>query len=1637
MHTAKRTKRGDMRSVLCILLLFGASATTALAPQCAEPRAVCDVPGNARCVADNCVKLPHAEHGHCDNDRFVQCDTDADCSCRCAHNNHIACVLGDAVPPPPPPPPPTPARGAPCDKDCARCKAGNGGCIADHCVKRHPGAVVGHCAHDRWSRCGSDADCTCRCAADPDTACHCDDDDDGSSSSSSSHSHSGSSSDSLAEVCADASLACPDDSQTCVADQCVKSSWSWGSTGHCKYDRWRKCESDADCGCRCSRDRRWACVPPPECDPTSSDAPPFCAETPDCGPDDFVWSQTIDEASGSPSASAVRLYAGATTEYVVPAGGFPAEFGGPVRVNVSAVSYDGYADRAAASQAHEQWRVVLRSGATVVWQSAYAGDVPDGVAQASVSDDLGGAELLTGFDSITLEHWSVGNPADTEPNSVVPIGICVEFEAIELPPSTTTTTTPPTTTTSTTTSAASTTTTTTSTTSTTSAPTTTTTAQMTSASTTTEMSTSTVPTTTTTATAPPSTSASTTTEMSTSTTPMTTSTAPPSTSASTTTATAPPSTSSAASTTSTAPPSTSTATSTTSASTTTASPTTTTAMMPTPMPTMQVPGACCAADGSCTDVASEPECDGTWLGGSTTCAANGDQCTVACDTVLECGRRAGCYGGLRDGLECRDVRDCPGAHTECVPLDESCQAQETCTECDSSDPRESLHRCAACVACTDDERAAQSEHAPVPCCPPELPIEDDDNDEAPSAGGAHKKKGRRPRCPWRAKDGFQGRCGRRFDCACEHAPCSDKYDGTVDFPLTGTPADVCCELRANAPQLRKGKPVHARVHKLAGQLPAFGAQLNVLALQMQAPAGDLTPEELVDFVADYYVIDAHERSVTLRVASEPLGEAMALAVGVIGPLAYDCNEADEPLGTFTNTTLLSGPTDGAIDVELNALLPKRGLYVVAVVGVTSAEQRRDLCTDYELEFVDCRAPLCPAELCAAPVCASARDCPPESSFFGCDARTGRCIERAAPPPRKHKKAADDQADARKRLVDPADFAGFGPVDELLVHPPHRGAVCWGAHEGAPCIDELAPHQCAFGSCDDTETCAVVQEIECDCQCAPQCARSSDCNDNDPFTIDVCDTRTHVCVHRPREQAAADEPDSEAVEAQAAAGGARLAAADVAEPRCTLAALDAAERAHASAALDRFGDASGKQACAATVARERMRIGAPSAFAPECCAAAPYDAACHGDGQPESGAELLDRAHAALERGSRAAQAADHAAAVRAACCALDLYAAVAAHCGNADDRWALADADVERSAPGPDCVALDDGHGDADLNEYVGEQREVTLRTDDRVRVVSVHTRPLARGGHYRASLALTAGGDGPAEAVVPSAPTAGGAACSDRERLLLAAALDTDALRAELRAAAALPAGTVAVVDRRAVRDSSASVAECVTLAGPAAVSARCPRASLVTLYADLNATLPHEPADALDALGAPAGAPTFSERTANTQSHTRRVEPRHTASAVFLLPATDSAASIRTVLRNHDCGVAVLLGSAVQRPASPLAVRMPAAYCGAFRWAAEGVPLLGAVDAPPACRGGADSGVVGQCAADGDCAVGGACVAGSVPYAHAARYYECAARGVRCATPAERAAAPDCCADEVRQWPAHGDAQGGALLFVAADAQ
>jgi hypothetical protein len=67
----------------------------------------------------------------------------------------------------------------------------------------------------------------------------------------------------------------------------------------------------------------------------------------------------------------------------------------------------------------------------------------------------------------------------------------------------------------------------------------------------------------------------------------------------------------------------------------------------------------------------------------------------------------------------------------------------------------------------------------------------------------------------------------------------------------------------------------------------------------------------------------------------------------------------------------------------------------------------------------------------------------------------------------------------------------------------------------------------------------------------------------------------------------------------------------------------------------------------------------------------------------------------------------------------------------------------------------------------------------------------------------------------------------------------------------------------------------------------------------------------------------------------------------------------------------------------------------------------------------------------------VGGACVAGSVPYPHAARYYECAARGVRCATEAERAAAPDCCADEVRQWPAHGDAQDGALLFVAADAQ
>lgn len=167
------------------------------------------------------------------------------------------------------------------------------------------------------------------------------------------------------------------------------------------------------------------------CDPDNGAAPTFCAPAPICasGGANLFWSQTINSANGTPST--VRLVSGSTTTFTIPNASLPALLtsGQAVVVNITdVVSYDGYAGRSTVTQPNERWRITFRKGGTTVFSSNWTTDVPDLRNQGYWRGALNSATLPAGADEVRIEHWALSGDA-SNPNSVVPVSVCVQVTA--------------------------------------------------------------------------------------------------------------------------------------------------------------------------------------------------------------------------------------------------------------------------------------------------------------------------------------------------------------------------------------------------------------------------------------------------------------------------------------------------------------------------------------------------------------------------------------------------------------------------------------------------------------------------------------------------------------------------------------------------------------------------------------------------------------------------------------------------------------------------------------------------------------------------------------------------------------------------------------------------------------------------------------------------------------------------------------------------------------------------------------------------------------------------------------------------------------------------------------------------------
>ncbi|TDB57323.1 SdrD B-like domain-containing protein, partial [Arundinibacter roseus] len=168
------------------------------------------------------------------------------------------------------------------------------------------------------------------------------------------------------------------------------------------------------------------------CDPENANAPPFCAPTLTCpsGSGSLNWSQTINAANGTPAV--FRLIDGGTETFTLPIT-LPTAFSNAVTVTISeAIAWDGYAGRNSVSQPNERYRLVFLKNNVIQATTNFTGDVADNKTQAYWKGGLGTVYLPNGADAIKVVHWGAstangGQNDNSNPNSVVPTGICMKY----------------------------------------------------------------------------------------------------------------------------------------------------------------------------------------------------------------------------------------------------------------------------------------------------------------------------------------------------------------------------------------------------------------------------------------------------------------------------------------------------------------------------------------------------------------------------------------------------------------------------------------------------------------------------------------------------------------------------------------------------------------------------------------------------------------------------------------------------------------------------------------------------------------------------------------------------------------------------------------------------------------------------------------------------------------------------------------------------------------------------------------------------------------------------------------------------------------------------------------------------------
>ena len=165
--------------------------------------------------------------------------------------------------------------------------------------------------------------------------------------------------------------------------------------------------------------------------------------TPKCPAGGIHWVQDLDlenlPPSGIPDVD-VRFETGGVTIYE-PFSPLPGQFSEPIVVDIhEVIVWDGYTDRPnEGEQPNERIRVIFLLNGDVVWESPWTGtDTSDDIETGLMSDEAGGrlgsAILPNGADQIIVAHWGDptygGGDGSSNPNSVIPYAVCVEYAGI-------------------------------------------------------------------------------------------------------------------------------------------------------------------------------------------------------------------------------------------------------------------------------------------------------------------------------------------------------------------------------------------------------------------------------------------------------------------------------------------------------------------------------------------------------------------------------------------------------------------------------------------------------------------------------------------------------------------------------------------------------------------------------------------------------------------------------------------------------------------------------------------------------------------------------------------------------------------------------------------------------------------------------------------------------------------------------------------------------------------------------------------------------------------------------------------------------------------------------------------------------